>query len=144
MPTDGVLPHITYQDVGAAIAWLTEAFGFTEHYRYDEPDGSVHGAQMYLGDAWIQLANARPGRPSPVQLGGGTQSVMVFVADVRAHLERARAAGAVITQEIIETEYGEREYNVEDLEGHSWTFSQHIQDVGPEDWGASVSNPLKL
>ncbi|MEJ7653096.1 MAG: hypothetical protein WKH64_07025 [Chloroflexia bacterium] len=90
VPTDGVLPHITYQDVGAAYRLADRSVRVHRALPLDEPDGSVHGAQMYLGDAWIQLANARPGRPSPVQLGGGTQSVMVFVADVRAHLERAR------------------------------------------------------
>lgn len=31
--------------------------------------------------------------------------------------------------------YGERQYEVEDLAGHRWTFSQTIADVAPEEWG---------
>jgi uncharacterized glyoxalase superfamily protein PhnB len=31
--------------------------------------------------------------------------------------------------------YGERQYVVEDLAGHRWTFTQTIADVAPEDWG---------
>jgi hypothetical protein len=27
VPADAVLPHLTYQDVAAALAWLTTAFG---------------------------------------------------------------------------------------------------------------------
>ena len=34
VPTNTILPHIVYQDVTAALAWLTRVFGFTEHYRY--------------------------------------------------------------------------------------------------------------
>jgi len=51
VPTDTVLPHITYQNVAEALAWLARTFGFAEHYRYGEPGGAVQGAQMHLGDA---------------------------------------------------------------------------------------------
>ncbi|MFZ0589511.1 MAG: hypothetical protein WAM39_03445 [Bryobacteraceae bacterium] len=36
VPVDSVLPHVVYRNVADAIAWLTKAFGFTEHYRYGE------------------------------------------------------------------------------------------------------------
>ena len=94
MPTDVVLPHIIYENVAEALAWLTKAFGFTEHYRYGDPDGPVNGAQMYLGDAWIQLGSARPGRASPAKLGSFTQSLTVLVTDVDAHYNRAKGSGA--------------------------------------------------
>jgi uncharacterized glyoxalase superfamily protein PhnB len=35
--------------------------------------------------------------------------------------------------------YGEKQYGVEDLEGHRWLFSQHVRDVSPEEWGAKVA-----
>ena len=75
VPADTVLPHITYQNVAEALAWLTKAFGFTEHYRYGEPGGPVQGAQIHLGDAWIMLNSARAGRASFTQLGAQTQSL---------------------------------------------------------------------
>jgi uncharacterized glyoxalase superfamily protein PhnB len=79
VPTEILLPHIVYQDVGKAIAWLTNAFGFSEHYRYGEP-GEPNGAQMYLGNAWIMLRGPRQGEASPAELGYGTQSLTVFVS----------------------------------------------------------------
>jgi uncharacterized glyoxalase superfamily protein PhnB len=139
VPTDTVLPHITYQNVADALVWLTATFGFIEHYRYGEPGVRVDGAQMHLGDVWIMLNSARPGRTSPAQAGCETQSLTVFVGDVDAHYNRAKSAGAKIVEDLHETFYGERQYGVEDLEGHHWLFSQHARDVSPEEWGATLA-----
>ncbi len=139
VPTDTVLPHVVYQDVADAIAWLTKAFGFTEHYRHGEPGGPISGAQMHLGNAWIMVNGARAGRVSPAQLGCGMQSLTVFVEDVDAHFQRAKAAGAKIVEDLHETVYGERQYGAVDLDGHHWLFSRHARDVSPEEWGATVS-----
>ena len=138
VPADVILPHITYQNVNDALIWLTKAFGFTEHYRYGESRGRIEGAQMHLGDAWIMLNHARPGRASPAQVGHQTQSLTVFVEDVDAHFERAKSAGAKIVEELHETEYGERQYGAEDIEGHHWLFSRHARDVSPDEWGATI------
>jgi uncharacterized glyoxalase superfamily protein PhnB len=63
----------------------------------------------------------------------------VFVDDVDAHFERVKAAGASIIEDLHVTVYGERQYGVTDLDGHRWIFSQHAQDVSPEEWGAEVA-----
>ncbi len=139
MPADVILPHLTYRNVADALAWLTKAFGFVEHYRFGEPGGRVNGAQMHLGDAWIMLNSARPGSASPAQAGHQTQSLTVFVDDVDAHCERAKLTGAKIVEDLHETAYGERQYGVEDLEGHHWLFSRHARDVDPAEWGATVA-----
>jgi len=139
VPADVILPHLSYENVADALAWLTKTFGFTEHYRYGEPGGRVDGAQMYLGDAWIMLTRARPGRGSPAQVGQETQSLTVFVEDVDAHFERAKSLGANIVEDLHETVYGERQYGVVDLEGHHWLFSRHARDVSPDEWGATIA-----
>jgi uncharacterized glyoxalase superfamily protein PhnB len=133
------LPHVVYQNVAEAIAWLTRTFGFAEHYRYGEPGAAVDGAQMHLGNSWIMLRRARPGSASPKQLGYGTQSLTVFVDDVDAHFQTAKSAGAKILEDLHETEYGERQYGTEDLDGHHWLFSRHARDMSPDQWGATVS-----
>lgn len=138
VPANIILPHLTYQDVAAAIDWLTRVFGFTEHYRYG--GDPVQGAQMHLGDAWIMMNRARPGSSSPAQIGCDTQSLTVFVDDVDRHFERTRAAGAKIVENLHETEYGERQYGVEDIEEHHWLFSRHARDVSPDEWGATIAN----
>jgi predicted enzyme related to lactoylglutathione lyase len=136
VPSDTVLPHVVYQDVDQAIAWLSKTFGFSEHYRYGEP---VSGAQMHLGNAWVMLRSALPGNASPAKLGYGTQSLTVFVDDVEAHFQRAKAAGAKIVEYLHETAYGELQYGAEDLDGHHWLFSRHARDISPDEWGAKVA-----
>jgi uncharacterized glyoxalase superfamily protein PhnB len=120
--------RIVYRDVGAAIQWLSSAFGFVEHYRY----GESSGAQMHLGDAWIMIRKARPGEATPLQLGCRTQSLTVLAEDVEAHYKKAKAAGAKIIEELNQTAYGEFQYGVEDLDGHRWLFARHARDVNPE------------
>ncbi len=122
VPPDTVLPHVMYQDVDEAIAWLSKAFGFSEHYRYGDP---TSGAQMHLGNAWIMLK---------------TQSLTVFVDHLEAHFRRANAAGAKLLEDLHETVYGELQYAAEDLDGHHWLFSRHARDLGPDEWGAKVAH----
>ena len=136
VPADTILPHVTYENVETAIAWLAGTLGFVEHYRYGEP---VAGAQMRFGNAWIMLNSPRGSRTNPAKGGCFTQSLSLFVEDVAAHYERVRSAGATIVEELNETGYGERQFVVEDPEGHQWLFSQHISDVDPAEWGASVA-----
>ena len=141
VPADILLSHIAYQNLPEAIAWLTRVFGFREHFRYGEP---VSGAQMLLGPTCVMVRQAEPGQASPAQLGYGTQSVTVFVEDVSSHYQRAKQAGAKIVEEPHETEYGEYQFGVEDLDGHHWLFARHARDVSPEKWGAKISNKLNL
>jgi uncharacterized glyoxalase superfamily protein PhnB len=139
VPTNTMLSHVVYQSVEDAIAWLTKTFGFAEHYRYGEPGGPASGAQMHLGDAWIMLGRAREGSATPAQLSCATQSLTVFVENLEAHFQRAKAAGAKIVEELHETEYGEPHYAALDLDGHHWLFSRHARDVSPEEWGATLA-----
>jgi len=59
---------------------------------------------------------------------------------VDAQFEKVKSAGAKIIEELNETIYGERQFGVEDLEGHHWLFSRHARDVSPDEWGARIVN----
>lgn len=133
---DIMLSHIAYQNLPDAITWLAKAFGFEEHYRYGEP---AAGAQLILGNACIMVRQAAAGQKSPAQLGYGTQSLTIFVDDVNAIFERAKAAGAKVRETPHETGYGEFQCAFEDLDGHHWLFARHARDVSPEAWGAKVA-----
>lgn len=141
VPTDTLLAQLTYRDVAKTIEWLSRVFGFTEHYHYGPP-GDIQGAQMRLGNAWFMIHGERPGRRSPADAGFETQTLTVYLEDVDAHYAMAKAQGAEILEELRETIYGERLYNVLDLDGHWWEFSQHVRDLRPEEWGATVVHPL--
>ena len=138
VPPNTVLPHITYRDVAKASAWLTDSFGFAEYYRYGPPD-EPSGIQMYLGDTYVMLDAAEPGQKTPAELGYGTQMLTVFVPDIDAHYAKTKDAGATIVEDLHETVYGERQYGVQDLDGHHWLFSTHARDVSPDEWGATIT-----
>jgi uncharacterized glyoxalase superfamily protein PhnB len=140
VPADTILPHVVYRDVAEAVAWLTKTFGFLEHYRCGDPVGTISGAQMHLGDAWIMLHRARAGSASPAQLGSLAQSLTMFVEDVKAHFQKTSAAGAKILEEPHDTVYGEFQYAAEDLDGHHWLFSRHARDLSPDEWGATLAH----
>ena len=137
VPSRTMLAHVVYADVAEAVAWLTKAFGFREHYRYGDPS-APNGAQMHLGNAWIMVTQAREGRKIPKELGCETQSLTIFAEDVEGACRRARAAGARIVEEPHETEYGEFQCAAVDFAGHHWLFSRHAKNVSPAAWGATV------
>ncbi|RKP47901.1 glyoxalase [Cohnella endophytica] len=139
VPTDFILPHVYYEKVANALSWLIEVFGFTEHFRFELPDGQLHGAMMHYGNAWVMLKSPSRTMTSPAKLGLATQSIMVFVEDIDEHYRHAKSSGAQIVEELFDTEYGERQYSAQDLEGHMWTFSKHVRDVSPDSWGATLA-----
>jgi len=142
VPASTVLAHVHYRDVLEAVAWLSRAFGFEEHFRYGDP-AAPSGAQIRLGDAWLMIRRAASNEKTPSELGFGTQSLTIFVENVEAHCGRAKSAGANIIEEPHETEYGEFQFAALDYEGHHWVFARHARDAAPASWGATVINPLR-
>jgi uncharacterized glyoxalase superfamily protein PhnB len=126
-----VIPVLAYPDVHEAAAWLCEAFGFTVRIRIGD-----HRVQLNVGDGAVTVREMRPNEVNAV-LGIG-YSTTVRVEDVDAHCERAKAHRARIMQEPVTHPYGERQYNAVDFAGYSWTFSQSVADVHPEDWGGTA------
>jgi len=134
-----ITPYLLYEDVDAAMEFLTRAFGFEEVLRYTSAEGYVNHAEMRLGDDVIYLGDPGEEYRNPGRLGGPTVLVGVSdLTDVDALCQRARAAGAQITQEPTDQTYGERRFGALDPEGHHWHFSQPFADVEPEDWGATT------
>ena len=132
MPTATVIPVLAYDDVPQASAWLCAAFGFEERLRIGE-----HRTQLVVGDGAV-IVNKRRAQPDGVAFPVGGHEIMVRVDDVDSHHERAQAHGARILQAPTNFPYGERQYSLEDLGGHVWTFSQTIADIAPEEWGGAL------
>lgn len=131
IPRATVIPVLAYPDVNQAAAWLCAAFGFSVRLRIDS-----HRVQLNVGDGAVIVREMRANEANTA-LGMG-QSVMVRVEDADAHSKCARDHGARITQEPVSYPYGERQYNAVDPAGHSWTFSQSVADVHPQEWGGTA------
>jgi len=114
-----IFPALRYRDARAAVEWLAGTFGFEERLVVPGPDGAVVHAEMGFGPGVIMLGSAG-------DAGATKGGIYVYVEDVDAHHERARAAGAEIVRELAETDYGSREYSARDPEGHSWSFGTYL------------------
>ena len=128
-----VTPYLLYEDADAALRWLSEAFGLKERWAARGENGRVVHAEMTFHGEVIMLGEPGDDFQSPSKTGGSPVLIHLYVDDVDEHHEVAKAAGAKITNELTDQEYGDRSYGAEDLEGHSWYFAQHIKDV---EWSA--------
>jgi uncharacterized glyoxalase superfamily protein PhnB len=125
-----VIPVLAYPDVNQAAAWLCDAFGFSVRLRIGD-----HRVQLNVGDGAVTVREMRQAEDNAA-LGVGC-SITVRIQDIDAHCTRARDHGARITQDPVTHMYGERQYNAIDFAGYSWTFSESVADVHPQDWGGT-------
>jgi len=133
-----VVPMLAYEDGPAAMDWLVRAFGFRERRRWLDDQGRLSHGELEVGaDGLVMLATPTARYESPrhhrdhcAEAAAWSEvpyiidGVLVEVADVDAHFERARDAGALILSEPADQEGGFRHYRAEDLEGHRWMFSE--------------------
>jgi uncharacterized glyoxalase superfamily protein PhnB len=110
--------------VKAAVEWLSRAFGFEPIADHVGEDGRVIHAELRLGSGVVMLSSAVDGA-APAE----NEGVYVALDNVDAHYERAKSAGAEITRELADTEYGSREYGAKDPEGHNWWFGTYRPEV---------------
>jgi uncharacterized glyoxalase superfamily protein PhnB len=137
MSEQRVVPMLSYESAGRAADWIAQAFGFEEIERYEDERTVTH-VTLKLGDGTVYLGNPGPDYRGPRRLAETCEAarrmletpyvvdgVMVQVDDIEAHYERARAAGATILTELEDNPgIGQRQYRVEDIEGHRWMFVQ--------------------
>ena len=128
-----IYPCLSYRDAPAAIAWLKEAFGFTETMVVPGPDGTIAHAQLAFSNGMIMVGSQRDDAlalGSPCDLGGNTQSIYVVVENADAHYARAVLHGAEIVRDLEDTDYGSRDYSARDPEGHLWHFGTYRPEMG--------------
>lgn len=130
---------IYYAEPARAIDWLCEALGFEIQVKVEGEAGQIVHSELVYGGGLVMVSDeARdhdrwPHRKSPRALGGrGTQYCMMYVDDVKAACERARGAGATITDEPKVSDYGEDYWadlacGVEDVGGHRWWLVQRLR-----------------
>jgi len=120
-----IIPVLTYQDIPAAHDFLVKAFGFASGGIHRNDEGQpIHG-EVLVGDTpiWLHRVAAEHRLASPLAADVANSGLFLYVADVDAHYERARAAGALIDSQPVDQPYGQREYGARDPEGHRWWFA---------------------
>jgi PhnB protein len=133
-PAARIIPFLYADDVASYLAFLSKAFGFeTKLHEVDPSDPEHEHAETSLGGAFVMISHASPkfGSASPRTLPARHGANYVYVEDVDAHFQRARAAGATIEGEPADMPWADRMYTARDSEGHQWFFaSPAIPSIG--------------
>jgi uncharacterized glyoxalase superfamily protein PhnB len=119
--TQTVFPCLTFSDAKASIEWLERVLGAERVAVYEDDDGHVQHAEIRIGESVIMCGDERNGsRATPK----GASVVYVVVADTDAAYERARAAGAQVT-EPVDLDYGSRDITITDPDGNRWSLGTY-------------------
>jgi uncharacterized glyoxalase superfamily protein PhnB len=122
-PPPQVWPTLRAHDARALIRFLVDAFGFEETVVYGEGDRVDHAQLSWPEGGGIMLGSVREGHSTATD--PGTFGAYVVTSDPDALCQRAKGAGAEITAELHETDYGSRDFAARDPEGNRWSFGTY-------------------
>jgi PhnB protein len=122
--TTSIAPFLSVRSGARAVEFYKAAFGATEAFRIEAPDGavvarlSVDGAEFWVSDESPEHKNF-----SPESLGGGSVRMVLTVADPDAMFGRAITAGATQIVAMADN-YGWRLGRIADPFGHHWEIGR--------------------
>jgi uncharacterized glyoxalase superfamily protein PhnB len=102
------------------IAFLTRAFGATEHGRAVTPEGGIRHSTLKIGNSFLELIDATGiYQPMPGMF-------YLYVADVDDTYRRAVESGAEALSAPADQSYGDRTGSVKDVAGNTWFIAAHL------------------
>src|SRR3712207_2374166 len=116
-----VFPCLTFRDAKASFDWLERALGAERLAVYEDDEGRVIHAELRIGNSSIMGGDERPGSTATP---AGASVIYVVVDDADAAYERAKAAGAQVT-EPVDQDYGSRDVTVTDPDGNRWALGTY-------------------
>lgn len=130
IPAPQVWPALRATDAPALIDFLEAAFGFRRSVVHlDEASGLVmHSELVWPLGGGVMLGSVRPGKDS-WPMTPGSFGCYVVTDDADALFARAIAAGAKVVVELMDTDYGSRDFQVEDPEGNRWSFGTYCGEA---------------
>jgi uncharacterized glyoxalase superfamily protein PhnB len=125
-----VSPYLLYEDAEAAVEYLQHAFAFELRRTETGAAGRSHYELVLEQDGLVMLGQASDAFSSPRTLDVFPPSMThVYVDDVEALHERAKAAGAEITALELSPP-GDRRFTATDPEGQLWVFAERVETPG--------------
>jgi uncharacterized glyoxalase superfamily protein PhnB len=123
--TTYVWPSLVARNARALIDFYVDAFGFTISALYGEGDRVEHCEILWPLGGGIMLGDEKESGGDEWTLKPGTFGVYVVTDSPDALHDRAIAAGAKLVRKLNDTDYGSREFSVEDPEGNRWSFGTY-------------------
>jgi PhnB protein len=137
-----ITPYLVVDGAARAIDFYKKAFGATEFYRLDMPEGKIGHAELQIGSARIMLADEAPEQNAhaPQKVGGSPVSLMLYVENVDEVFRRALAEGAKELRPVQDQFYGDRSGMLTDPFGHTWSIATHVEDVSSEEMAKRMAS----
>ena len=123
--TPTVTPAFAVPGAAKFIEFLKSAFGATQAFRHDDPDGTVRYAKLRVGNSFVSIGEAS-GESQPLH-----SSLYMYVDDADAVYQRALEAGAKSLYPPADQPYGDRVGGITDPFGHEWYIATNIKRVSP-------------
>jgi len=119
--SQNVFPCITFKDAKGSFAWLENVLGAERVAVYEDDEGRVVHAELRIGASTIMGGDEHPGGQATPP---GVSVLYVVAQDIDATYDRAKAAGADVT-EPVDKDCGSREVTVIDPDGNRWTVGTY-------------------
>jgi uncharacterized glyoxalase superfamily protein PhnB len=116
-----LFPCLTFKDAKASFDWLERVLGAERIAVYEDDEGRVVHAEIRIGASTIMAGDERAGSKATPP---GVSVIYVVVEDADAAYERAKAAGADVT-EPVDQDYGSRDVTVTDPDGNQWSLGTY-------------------
>jgi len=127
--------YLGVKGASEAIEFYKNAFGATQDFRLDTPDGRVGHAALRIGSSMLMLGEpceegvlGSPAADSKVPSG-----LYLYVDDADQVFSRALDAGAEQIMPMADQFYGDRSGTLRDPYGHVWFIATHKEDIAPEE-----------
>lgn len=126
-PAPTVWPALRYDDAPTALRFLSDVLGFNEAMVVAGPNGSIAHAELRWpeGGAVMLGSTTHPTDGVHDAMKPGSSAVYVVSDHVDAIYAKARAAGAEITAELHDTDFGSHTFSLRDPEGNAWTVGTY-------------------
>ena len=125
-PLPTVWPALRYDDAPSALRFLVDVLGFREALVVPDDSGDITHAELRWPEGGaVMLGSTKLCDSAHSAMTAGASSVYVVSDQVDAIYQRVRAAGATVTQELEDTDYGSHTFTVRDPEGNLWTLGTY-------------------
>ncbi|SKC81882.1 VOC family protein [Ohtaekwangia koreensis] len=121
-------PHLTIRVLRPAIDFYQSAFSAVLLRKWDNPDGTIHVAEMEIDGAIFHLhEEVTPKKQlSPEALNATTLLIGLFTPDPDKLFRDAVSAGAHVVNAMEDYDYGYRQGTITDPFGHQWLIQKKI------------------
>lgn len=133
IPAPTVWPALRYDDAPTAVRFLVDVLGFTETLVVPGPEGSIAHAELRWpeGGAVMLGSTGHPADGVHDAMKPGSSAVYVVSDHVDAIHAKAVAAGAAITAELHETDFGSHTFSLRDTGGNAGIIGTRRTVSGP-------------